>query len=114
MTYIYQDKNRFFAQTAPGLEEATAEELAALGAANIEAQFMGVAFCADKAALYRANYECRLVSRVLAPLIDFPYQTENDLYHHALTLKWTDFLKPHQTFAVYATRSKNSQSRHTG
>ncbi len=114
MTYIYQDKNRFFAQTAPGLEDITAQELAALGATHVEAQFMGVAFCADKSALYRANYECRLVSRILAPLIDFPYQNENDLYHHALTLKWTDFLKPHQTFAVYATRSKNSQSRHTG
>jgi len=114
MTYIYQEKNRFFAQTAPGLEDATAQELATLGATHIEAQFMGVAFCADKTALYRANYAGRLASRVLAPLIDFPYQTENDLYHQALTLKWTDFLKPHQTFAVYATRSKKSQSRHTG
>lgn len=114
MTYIYQEKNRFFAQTAPGLEEAAAEELAALEATHVEAQFIGVAFNADKATLYRANYESRLVSRILAPLIDFPYQTENDLYHQALTLKWTDFLKPHQTFAVYATRSKNSQSRHTG
>lgn len=114
MTYLYRHENRFFAQTAPGLETAAAAELTALGAGPAEARFMGVSFCADKATLYRANYECRLVSRILAPLIEFPYQSEEDLYRAALALKWPDFLKRRQTFAVYATRSKESRVKHTG
>lgn len=114
MTYLYQEKDRFFAQAAPGLEQATAKELAALGAVDVETRFMGVAFCGDKAALYRANYQCRLASRILAPLIDFPYRTEDDLYQQVLPLTWTDFLKPHQTFAVYVTRSRDIPIRHTG
>ncbi len=114
MTYIYQQKGRLFAQTAPGLEAAAADELQALGAVKVEPRFMGVAFTADKAVLYRANYESRLISRVLAPLSLFPFESEDDLYQKALGIKWTDFLKPHQTFAVYATRSKNSQVKHSG
>ena len=114
MTYIYQEKGGLFAQTAPGLESAAADELRALGALEVEARFMGVAFAADKAALYRASYESRLISRVLAPIAGFPFQSENDLYAEAVTLKWTDFLKPHQTFAIYATRSKNSRVKHSG
>jgi len=114
MTYLYRQENRFFAQTAPGLEQAAADELAALGADPAEARFMGVSFGADKPVLYRANYECRLSSRILAPLITFPYQSDNDLYQAARALQWTDFLNPRQTFAVYATRSKESRIRHTG
>jgi len=114
MNYLYQNENRFFAQVAPGLEDAASAELTSLGAEGAEPQIMGVAFCADQAALYRCNYESRLVSRILAPLIAFPCDSENELYRQAVGLQWTDFLKPHQTFAVYATRSKDSPVRHTG
>jgi putative N6-adenine-specific DNA methylase len=114
MTYLYQDENRYFAQTAPGLENAAAIELTALGADPVEARFMGVSFSADKTTLYRANYECRLISRVLAPLAAFSCQSEDELYQRAMSLTWIDFLRPHQTFAVYATRSKDSGVRHTG
>lgn len=114
MTYLYQETGRLFAQTAPGLEIAAADELKALGAVEVEARFMGVAFNADKAVLYRANYESRLSSRVLAPIAEFPFQSEDDLYDNAVTLKWTDFLKPHQTFAIYATKSRNSRVNHSG
>lgn len=114
MTYLYQDKGGLFAQTAPGLESAAADELRALGALEVETRFMGVAFAADKAALYRVNYGSRLISRILAPIAVFPFRSENDLYEEAVTLEWTDFLKPHQTFAVYATRSKNSRVKHSG
>ena len=114
MTYLYQQEKRYFAQVAPGLEEAAAAELTALGADAAKAQFMGVAFQADQAVLYRCNYECRLASRILAPLISFPCRSEDDLYRQAVGLQWTDFLTPHQTFAIYATRSKDSPVQHTG
>lgn len=114
MSYLYQQENRYFAQVAPGLEDAAAAELTALGADAATPQLMGVAFGADQASLYRCNLESRLVSRILAPLVAFPCQSENDLYRQAAELQWTDFLKPHQTFAIYATRSKESPIRHTG
>jgi len=112
--YLYQQKGRLFAQTAPGLESIAVDELKAIGAVEVEARFMGVSFTADKAVMYRANYQARLVSRILAPIAVFPFLSEDDLYQKAVSLRWTDFLKPHQTFAIYATRSKNSRVKHTG
>jgi len=114
MSYIYQEEKRYFAQVAPGLEEAAAAELTSLGADAAVAQFMGVAFFADQATLYRCNYESRLVSRILAPLIAFPCQSEDDLYRQAAGLQWTELIKSHQTFAIYAIRSKDSPFQHTG
>jgi len=114
MNYLYQQENRYFAQVAPGLVAAASAELSTLGAKAVDPQFMGVVFYADQATLYRCNYESRLVSRFLAPLVDFACDSEDDLYRQAAGLPWTDFLKPHQTFAIYATRSKDSPLRHTG
>ncbi|MEM9667254.1 MAG: THUMP domain-containing protein, partial [Bacteroidota bacterium] len=110
--YQYQDTERYFAQVAGGLEALGAEELEALGATDVASVYRGVHFNAAPAVLYRVNYEARLPTRVLAPLISFGCHSPDYLYRTAQTLDWTDFLTAGQTFAVFANVS-NSKIRHS-
>ena len=60
----------YFATCARGLEPILAEELAALGAADVEPGRGGVAFPGDAALLYRANLWLRTAIRVLRPILE--------------------------------------------
>ncbi len=112
--FAYQQDNRFFAQAARGLDELAREELAELGACDIEAGGSGIHFHTDAAGLYRVNYCSRLVSRVLAPLAAFPCFSDQALYDAAGAVEWEQLLSPRQTFAVFATvgESRISHSRY--
>ncbi|RPJ03958.1 MAG: class I SAM-dependent RNA methyltransferase, partial [Deltaproteobacteria bacterium] len=61
--YAYQEHRQYFAQIAQGLEESGAEELKPLGASDIRLSYRGLYFEADPAALYRINYQSRLITR---------------------------------------------------
>ncbi|MCA1765071.1 MAG: class I SAM-dependent RNA methyltransferase, partial [Desulfobulbaceae bacterium] len=65
--FAYQKNRRFFATIAEGLEKEGAEELAALGALEVEPVFRGIHFSAEPATLYGIVYQSRLCSRILAP-----------------------------------------------
>jgi len=108
--YQYQQDGRYFAQTADGLKEAAAEELAELGAEDIQPEFSGIYFRADKAGLYRINYLTRLLSRCLAPLITFPCHDADTLYQQAKGVRWEDFFREGHTFAVSGTVSDSAIS----
>jgi putative N6-adenine-specific DNA methylase len=110
--YEYQKSGRFFAQTADGLEELAAAELARLGAADARAAFRGVYFTADHESLYRVNYTSRLATRVLAPLLTFDCHSAKYLYKTAGSIDWPDFFGTRNTFAVTANVS-NSAIRHS-
>jgi putative N6-adenine-specific DNA methylase len=110
--FAYQQNQRYFAQIAEGLEESGAEELQNLGAVGIRLSFRGLYFEADKASLYRINYQSRLVTRVLAPLLAFPCHTTDRLYRQARQIPWKEIMDVNQTLAVFANLS-NSQIRHS-
>jgi len=110
--YIYQEKNRYFAQIADGLEELGAEELLELGATDIRTVYRGLHFQADQDALYRINYTSRLITRVLAPLLSFKCHDTDYLYKRTREINWLDFLDESQTFAVFANVS-NSHINHS-
>ncbi len=110
--FAYQQNSRYFAQTAEGLEEAAAEELKQLGAGGIHLAFRGLFFEADKAGLYRVNYQSRLISRVLAPLSAFTCHTTEVLYRKVRAIPWKEIFGPEHTFAVFANLS-NSKLRHS-
>ena len=110
MTYVYKQTGRFFAQMANDIRELGAEELRTLGATGITEAYRGIYFSADKATLYRINFQSRVVSRVLAPLISFPCSSDEVLYHQASHLRWDDFLDPGRTFAIFATVSQSAIS----
>ncbi len=104
-TYIYQEEGRYIAQVAENLAGPAAEELAALGATDIQPLFRSIHFCAQPADLYRINYSSRLISRILAPLISFSCQQTDTLYEQAKTIAWKQFFLNNRTFAVYANVS---------
>jgi putative N6-adenine-specific DNA methylase len=108
--YEYQRNPRYFAKIAEGLKEAGAEELAELGAEDIEPEFSGIHFKADKSTLYRINYLTRLASRCLAPLISFHCHDTDTLYRKAKQIRWEDFFAKGRTFAVSGNVSDSTIS----
>lgn len=110
--FLYQQNQHYFAQIAEGLEDAGSDELRRLGAREIRPAYRGLHFEADKAALYRINYQSRLVTRVLAPLAAFPCHEPDYLYRKAKLIPWKELMGVDQTLAVFANLS-NSKIRHS-
>lgn len=103
---------QYFATVARGLEALAAQELEALGAAEIAPGFCGVAFEGDLALLYRVNLWARLPFRILVTLETFPCQDGIDLYEGIQAIDWSVYLTPSHTLAVTAT-GKTPQLNHT-
>lgn len=110
--FEYQEKKRFFAQIAGGMEELGADELSELNARNIYPAYRGIYFEADSADLYRINYTSRLITRVLAPLASFNCPDTDQLYKKAKTLSWSELFGIEHTFAIFANVS-NSKITHS-
>ncbi|MDD2390647.1 MAG: THUMP domain-containing protein [Desulfobacterales bacterium] len=100
--YQYEKDGRYFAQIADDIKEAGAEELSELGAESILPAYRGLYFKADRSVMYRINYQSRLISRCLAPLISFSCPDTETLYSVAKQIRWEDFLSDGSTFAISA------------
>lgn len=105
--YDYQKSRRFFAQAPGKMEQLCEQELRELGAVNTEPTYRGVYFEADSAALYRINYEARMVSRVLAPLFAFRCPDPATLTATARSAAWEEFFSVEHTFAITASATKS-------
>lgn len=112
--YRYQEDPRYFAPVGGGIEEYAVQELRDLGATDVEPAVRGVQFRADTPTLYRVVYTTRLAQRVIAPLLRFKCHNPDYLYRKAAEVDWRDFLRPGQTFAVFAnvSHSKLRDSRY--
>ena len=106
--YEYLRFNRYFAQTADGLEELAVAEAERLGAVDAKPAYRGIYFSAGFDALYRYNYCSRLATRVLAPLVTFDCHSARYLYKTAGSIDWSNFLGTNQTFAVFANVSDSA------
>lgn len=93
---------RLIAKTSAGLEPYLEEELKALGAQNTEQMTRAVAFDADRALMYKANYCLRTALRILKPWASFEAGTEQQLYDKVQQLQWQEVLSPEKTFAIDA------------
>lgn len=111
--FQYQKTGTYFAQIADGFEELARKELAALGATQIKTAFRGLHFRTDAAGLYRINYQSRLVSRVLAPLISFKCEDRTALYQTAKSIDWGALFTVRQTFGLFSNVSGNEKLRHS-
>lgn len=109
----YQKTKTYFAQIADGFEELAGNELAMLGATQIKPAFRGIHFAAEPDVMYRINYQSRLVSRVLAPLLSFKCDDRTALYQAAMSIHWSSFFSLKQTFGVFSNVSGNDQLRHS-
>ena len=105
--YLYQINNRFFAQVPGQMEELCAVELTELGAQDVETVYRGASFTADMLTLYKINYTSRLLSRILAPLIEFKAATPESITNFGRKIDWEDFMTVESTFAITATVAKS-------
>ena len=103
--FQYQKWSGYFARMARGTEDLGAEELAELGAEKVKQAYKGAYFEADKKTLYRINYQSRIASRILAPLLTFQCHSTKYLYRTAKTIEWSKVLSLRDTFALSATVS---------
>src|SRR5436190_9937359 len=91
---------RFFATCGRGIEPVLADELRALGAAEVEPGRGGVHFGGDRALLYRANLWLRTAIRVLWPILRVQVTTPEELYEAVRTIDWSRHMTPEHTLAV--------------
>jgi len=96
-----------FAPCPRGLEALLAEELAALGAQQVEPTDGGVGFAGDLALVMRANLESRFASRILWRVGAGPYRDERALYDLVKAIDWKQHFAATRTLRVdvSATRS---------
>lgn len=94
------DTARYFATCGRGIEPVLAEELRALGAAEVEPGRGGVSFGGDRGMLYQANLWLRTAIRVLQPILKADTASPDELYEAVRTLDWSQYLTPEHTLAV--------------
>jgi putative N6-adenine-specific DNA methylase len=91
---------KFFATCPRGLEGVQAEELASLGARDVNPVDGGVAFGGDLALCYAVNLESRVASRVLWQVGHGPYRDEHEVFEAARVLPWARLFDVRRTIRV--------------
>jgi putative N6-adenine-specific DNA methylase len=93
-------KHHFFASCPRGLEKVLAEELSALGAADVTTVDGGAHFSGEFALCYAVNLESRVASRVLWRVAQGRYRSEADIYAAARAVPWHDWFTVDHTIRV--------------
>lgn len=91
------------AKTFFGFEEILANELKAIGAADVEIKNRLVEFYGDNGFLYKANYSLHTALRILKPIYSFSVKTEDQLYEKFKRFEWENYLDIDQTFIIDST-----------
>ena len=92
--------HRFFAPCPRGLESVLNQELAELGAKDIQQTNGGIGFTGPFSLCYRVNLESRIASRVLWQIARAPYRSEADLYKVTFALPWNEWFDVDNTIMV--------------
>ena len=91
------------AKTFFGFEEILAQELKALGAADVNIQKRMVEFNGDLGFMYKANYSLRTALRIQKPILSFSAKTEGQLYEKMKKFHWENYFNVDQTFMIDPT-----------
>ncbi len=110
--YLYQKKKRYFAQVTGGLEDLAIQEVKELGGYGCETAYRGIYFSCEMKNLYKIVYRSRILTRVLAPLVQFRALDDKQLYGNAKSIKWNDIFSLQKSFKIYANTS-HSKLRHS-
>jgi putative N6-adenine-specific DNA methylase len=92
--------HHFFAPCPRGLAPALAEELAELGAQDLEPADAGAGFTGPFDVIYTMNLHSRIASRILWRVAKFPYKSEDDVYNGANAVRWSHYFNADRTFKV--------------
>ncbi len=96
-------KEKIVVKTFAGLEPVLAEELRLLGAGSVTPERRAVSFIGDKALLYKANFLLRTALKVLKPIAHFKILRRYDLYNHAKSIPWSEYMNPGKSFSIDST-----------
>lgn len=100
------------AKTFMGLENVLVQELAQLGAHNIQPGRRVVSFTGDKEMMYRANFQLRTATRILKAIKHFKARSAEEVYQEVKKVDWSEIILPDKTFAVdavvYSDEFRNS------
>lgn len=105
-------KHRCFAVCSPGIEQITADELAAIGARVHRLARGGVAFEATNRQLYASNLWLRTATRVVVRLDTFRAAVWDDLYAGIAGIDWSPWISPGSKVSLRVT-SHGSRLYHT-
>lgn len=99
------DPNDFamVAKTLPGLEEVLATEVKRLGGKNVKTLVRGVSFEGDKGFMYKANLCLRTALRILKPIHEFKFRSQDDFYRRVQQFDWASILDIDTTFVIHAS-----------
>ena len=81
-------------------KDVLADELKALGAVNIDAQFKAVHFECDERVFYEAHLRLRTSSRLLRVIREFAAKDERMLYDQARRINWGQWFDVNKTFVI--------------
>ena len=105
-------RREFFVPCPLGLESVTEQELAELGALELETRPAGVHFRGGLRLAYSINLWLRTGIRVQELLGRFRAASPRDVYDAVANIDWTDFMGLEDTLAVDAS-VRNSEIRHS-
>ena len=91
------------AKTFYGFEEILAQELKALGAADVTIGNRMVEFYGDLGFMYKANYSLRTALRIQKPIHTFSVKTDHQLYERMKKFPWENYFNVDQTFMIDPT-----------
>ena len=94
---------KMIAKTFFGFEDILAQELTQLGATRVQQGNRMVSFYGDKGFMYKANLCTRTALKILKPIANQKIRNENDLYNFIYKIRWDQYFKENETFAIYAT-----------
>ena len=104
---------KMVAKTMQGLEEVLAQELTALGAADVQVGRRVVTFSGDLAMMYKANFCLRTALRILKPIKEFKAFDADDVYRAVHDIDWNQYLTLKTSFSVdsvvYSEEFKHSK-----
>lgn len=98
----------WFAPCALGLAEVLCEELAALGATDLEVRPSGVSFAGPPEVARAACLWSRVAIRIQEPLAVGRVRGPDDLYELARQVRWQELVPPGLSFAVFASVQGNA------
>ena len=100
-------QTKYIAKTFLGLESVAADELTNLGASNVQILNRAVEFWGDKALLYKANYCCRSILRILQPVASFSFTSNEQFYKNVFNIPFERYLLKDGTFCMHAVISNS-------
>ncbi len=106
--YIYQREKRFFAKCPTEFLDLVEKELIQRKCLSIKKRFRGISFkCKSVEDIFEINYTSSLISKIYAPLIEFPAPGKKEIYENVMKIKWEDFLTPQKTFSIEGSLSNS-------